>query len=161
MGADGAAACAVMADTAAQASSAFNPDVAKAPPITVSRLPAGEAMPGRVSIISTWAALQGVRLPFPTRHPPMRSPVSACAVEAASPCEGQRLRIATVAWHACWVKADRGNARPLVDESEDDVIYLEIGDRSPGDQRSYPHDDLVAALIDSAWRYSRKDRAPY
>src|SRR5262245_55267535 len=37
-----------------------------------------------------------------------------------------------------------GNGHQLVNKTERDVIYLEIGDRLPGDAVLYPDDDLMA-----------------
>ena len=37
--------------------------------------------------------------------------------------------------------AGTGNAHQLFNESDAPVLYLEIGDRTPGDQVSYPDDD--------------------
>ena len=55
-----------------------------------------------------------------------------------------------------------GPAHHLRNETGKDVIYLEIGDRTPGDQGSYPHDDLVAVLgEDGQWRFTRKDGTSY
>jgi uncharacterized cupin superfamily protein len=57
--------------------------------------------------------------------------------------------------------AGTGNAHHLVNRTERDVLYLEIGDRSPGDSASYPDDDLLAVLGgDGKWRYTRKDGTP-
>ncbi len=57
--------------------------------------------------------------------------------------------------------AGTGNAHHLVNRTERDVLYLEIGDRSPGDNASYPDDDLLAVLGgDGKWRYTRKDGTP-
>jgi uncharacterized cupin superfamily protein len=58
-------------------------------------------------------------------------------------------------------KAGTGNAHHLVNDSEDDVVYLEIGDRTPGDIGSYPDDDLAAVTVDGKWRFTRKDGSPY
>jgi uncharacterized cupin superfamily protein len=59
-------------------------------------------------------------------------------------------------------KAGSGNAHRLVNESDQVVEYLEIGDRSPGDAASYPDDDLCAQLDETgAWRFTRKDGTPY
>jgi uncharacterized cupin superfamily protein len=58
-------------------------------------------------------------------------------------------------------KAGSGDAHQLVNRSDADAVYLEIGDRSPGDAVTYPDDDLQAALIDGAWRFSHKDGSPY
>jgi uncharacterized cupin superfamily protein len=42
------------------------------------------------------------------------------------------------------------------------VVYLEVGDRTPGDAASYPDDDLQAESIGVAkWRFTRKDGTPY
>ena len=54
-----------------------------------------------------------------------------------------------------------GDAHHLVNRSGEDVVYLEVGDRTPGDAAVYPDDDLQAALVDGAWRFTRKDGTPY
>lgn len=55
-----------------------------------------------------------------------------------------------------------GTAHHLENRTDADVVYLEIGDRSVGDEVSYPRDDLVAALgPDGKWRFTRKDGTPY
>lgn len=59
------------------------------------------------------------------------------------------------------MRAGNGNACNLVNETEQDVVYLEIGDRTPGDEVVYPDDDLQAALVDGQWRFSHKDGTPY
>lgn len=59
------------------------------------------------------------------------------------------------------VRAGRSNAAQLINETADDVVYLEIGDRTPGDEGTYPDDDLAAALVDGTWRFSHKDGTPY
>jgi uncharacterized cupin superfamily protein len=58
-------------------------------------------------------------------------------------------------------KAGTGDAHHLVNESDEDVVYLEIGDRTPGDSSTYPDDDIAAAFIDGRWRFTRKDGTPY
>jgi len=57
--------------------------------------------------------------------------------------------------------AGTGNGHCLVNRSDEDVVYLEIGDRTPGDAASYPDDDLRAELIDGNWRFTHKDGRPY
>lgn len=58
-------------------------------------------------------------------------------------------------------RAGSGDAHHLVNRSAADVLYLEIGDRSPGDAGSYPDDDLAAVMgADGKWRYTRKDGTP-
>jgi uncharacterized cupin superfamily protein len=54
-----------------------------------------------------------------------------------------------------------GDAHHLVNETSEDVVYLEIGDRLPGDSATYPDDDLVAAAVDGKWRFIHKDGTPY
>ena len=58
-------------------------------------------------------------------------------------------------------RAGTGDAHHLVNETQDDVVYLEMGDRTPGDQASYPDDDLRAENVDGAWRFTRKDGTPF
>ena len=58
-------------------------------------------------------------------------------------------------------KAGTGNGHHLINETLQDVVYLEVGDRTPGDEGTYPDDDLRAALVDGKWRFTRKDGTPY
>lgn len=58
-------------------------------------------------------------------------------------------------------KAGTGNAHRLVNEAAEPAVYLEIGDRSAGDEASYPDDDLAARLVDGAWKFFHKDGTPY
>jgi uncharacterized cupin superfamily protein len=56
----------------------------------------------------------------------------------------------------------RGIAHHLINRTASDVVYLEIGDRSPGDSASYPNDDLVAGLdVTGVWQFLHKDGRPY
>lgn len=55
-----------------------------------------------------------------------------------------------------------GIAHHLVNRTTRDVVYLEIGDRTPGDEGSYPSDDLKASLgADGKWQFTRKDGSGY
>jgi uncharacterized cupin superfamily protein len=58
-------------------------------------------------------------------------------------------------------KAGTGNGHHLVNESEEEVVYLEVGDRTPGDEGSYPDDDLKAVLVGGNWEFVHKDGTPY
>ena len=59
-------------------------------------------------------------------------------------------------------KAGSGDAHHLLNRTRSDVLYLEIGDRSPGDSAVYPDDDMQASLgADGKWRFTRKDGTPY
>jgi len=53
------------------------------------------------------------------------------------------------------------NGHRLLNETATDVVYLEIGDRTPGDEGSYPDDDIRATLIDAKWKFVHKDGSPY
>lgn len=57
--------------------------------------------------------------------------------------------------------AGTGDAHHLVNETDEDAVYLEIGDRTPGDAGNYPDDDLAAEFVDGKWRFVRKDGTPY
>jgi uncharacterized cupin superfamily protein len=57
--------------------------------------------------------------------------------------------------------AGTGNAHRLANESAEEVIYLEVGDRTPGDAATYPDDDLQAELVDGAWKFFHKNGQPY
>lgn len=54
-----------------------------------------------------------------------------------------------------------GEAHQLVNRTGEDVVYLEIGDRTPGDEGSYPRDDLKALMVDGKWVFTRKDGTAY
>lgn len=57
--------------------------------------------------------------------------------------------------------AGAGDAHCLVNRTARDVLYLEVGDRTPGDAATYPDDDLLATMgADGKWRYTRKDGTP-
>ncbi|MCX8144912.1 MAG: cupin domain-containing protein [Azovibrio sp.] len=59
-------------------------------------------------------------------------------------------------------KAGTGNGHQLVNRTAQDVLYLEIGDRSAGDSVTYPDDDLQAVFgNDGKWRFLHKDGTPY
>lgn len=55
-----------------------------------------------------------------------------------------------------------GVAHHLVNRSDAAFTYLEIGDRRPGDQGSYPEDDLMASMgPDGKWQFTDKAGKPY
>lgn len=59
-------------------------------------------------------------------------------------------------------KAGTGIAHQLVNRSEESVIYLEIGDRTAGDEVEYPNDDLkVTQLPNGEWALTHKDGRAY
>ncbi|MEY8689489.1 MAG: cupin domain-containing protein, partial [Leptothrix sp. (in: b-proteobacteria)] len=57
--------------------------------------------------------------------------------------------------------AGSGDGHCLLNETTEEAVYLEIGDRTPGDSASYPDDDLQAALVNGQWQFSHKDGTPY
>lgn len=58
-------------------------------------------------------------------------------------------------------RAGTGNASNLINETTEDVVYIEMGDRTPGDVVTYPDEDLQAALVDGKWQFAHKDGTPY
>ena len=58
-------------------------------------------------------------------------------------------------------KAGSGNAHRLFNASQAVVVYLEVGDRSAGDEATYPDDDISAQVIDGSWVFFHKNGTPY
>jgi len=58
-------------------------------------------------------------------------------------------------------KAGTGNGHCLINETQEDVLYLEVGDRTPGDEGTYPDDDLRARFVDGKWAFTHRDGSPY
>jgi uncharacterized cupin superfamily protein len=58
-------------------------------------------------------------------------------------------------------KAGNGNGHQLINRTSEEVIYLEIGDRSAGDTGVYPDDDLQALCVDEKWEFRHKDGSLY
>ncbi len=55
-----------------------------------------------------------------------------------------------------------GPAHHLVNRSSRDAVYLEVGDRTRGDEGRYPQDDIEAILgPDGKWSFVHKDGRPY
>lgn len=58
--------------------------------------------------------------------------------------------------------AGSGDGHQLVNPTAEEVLYLEVGDRSPGDAVGYPDDDLQALQdAQGRWRFLHKDGRPY
>jgi uncharacterized cupin superfamily protein len=55
-------------------------------------------------------------------------------------------------------KAGTGNGHRLINETTEEVMYLEVGDRTPGDEGSYPDDDLKALLVGGKWKFVQQRR---
>lgn len=59
-------------------------------------------------------------------------------------------------------KAGTGDAHHLVNRTDTEVVYLEVGDRTAGDAGSYPDDDIQAVFGgDGKWQFVHKDGRPY
>jgi len=54
-----------------------------------------------------------------------------------------------------------GTAHYLVNRSAETVVFLEVGDRRPGDRAEYPDDDLRATASPQGWIFSRKSGEAY
>jgi uncharacterized cupin superfamily protein len=58
--------------------------------------------------------------------------------------------------------AANSTAHDLENNGDRDCVILEIGDRTQGDEVSYPADDIEAVLgIDGKWQFAHKDGRPY
>ncbi|MGC2049367.1 MAG: cupin domain-containing protein [Gallionella sp.] len=58
-------------------------------------------------------------------------------------------------------KSGTGNGHCLLNRTSEEVIYLEIGDRSAGDTVVYPDDDLQAVFVEGKWQFAHKGGSPY
>jgi uncharacterized cupin superfamily protein len=58
-------------------------------------------------------------------------------------------------------RAGNGDGHHLVNRSDADVVYLEVGGRLAPDAVTYPDDDLAGRTVDGQWRYFHKDGQPY
>lgn len=60
------------------------------------------------------------------------------------------------------IKAGTRIAHQLINRSQERVTYLEIGDRTQGDEVEYPNDDLKATQSPNGeWILTHKDGRPY
>jgi uncharacterized cupin superfamily protein len=53
------------------------------------------------------------------------------------------------------------NGHHLVNRSDREASYIEIGDRSPGDEVDYPDDDLLVREVDGEKRFVNRRGEPY
>ena len=58
-------------------------------------------------------------------------------------------------------KAGSGDAHRLINETQSEVLYLEVGDRTAGDEASYPDDDIQAILVEGKWMFMRTNGESY
>lgn len=57
--------------------------------------------------------------------------------------------------------AGRPDGHHLVNRSDRDAVYLEVGDRTPGDEADYPDVDLLLRIVDGKPAFLHKDGSPY
>lgn len=57
--------------------------------------------------------------------------------------------------------AGEADGHHLVNRTNADVVYLEIGDRTLGDEVTYPDDDLMAKFIGNKWMFGHKNGEIY
>ena len=73
----------------------------------------------------------------------------------------ESVEIELKAGMCCGFPAD-GEAHHLVNRTNQDILILEIGDRTEGDEVRYPNDDLKAGLRSDGKRgFSHTDGSPY
>ncbi|TAK92523.1 MAG: cupin domain-containing protein [Burkholderiaceae bacterium] len=58
-------------------------------------------------------------------------------------------------------KAGTGDGHHLLNRSDEEVVYLEVGDRTAGDTVTYPDDDLQAIMVNGQWQFNHWDGTPY
>lgn len=54
-----------------------------------------------------------------------------------------------------------GTAHHIENRTGSDCVFLEIGDRTLGDEVTYPEDDIQAVMKDGKWQFAHKDSRPY
>ena len=62
---------------------------------------------------------------------------------------------------AAGFKAGVANGHQLVNRSQEDLIYLEIGSRLPVETAHYSEDDLMAVKDDQGFKFTKKNGEPY
>ena len=57
--------------------------------------------------------------------------------------------------------AGNGDGHVLKNDTNENVVYLEVGDRSPDDTVTYPDDDLVGTFVDGVFTFTNRSGTPY
>ena len=57
--------------------------------------------------------------------------------------------------------AGKADGHHLINRSTRDAVYLEVGDRTPGDEADYPDVDLCLRVVDGKLTFLHKDGSPY
>jgi uncharacterized cupin superfamily protein len=55
----------------------------------------------------------------------------------------------------------KADGHQLTNRTAAPAVYLEVGDRMPGDGAEYPEHDLRVRMTPKGWRYEHKDGRPY
>ncbi len=58
-------------------------------------------------------------------------------------------------------RAGTGDAHALVNRSDADVVYLEVGSRKENEAVDYPDDGMIGRTIDGRWTYLHADGTPF
>jgi uncharacterized cupin superfamily protein len=95
------------------------------------------------------------------RHAQSKQDAFVYVLEGRPTLQTNEGRVALAPGVCAGFKAGTGDAHRLINETREDVVYLEVGDRAPGDMVSYPDDDIRADFVDGKWRYAHKDGTPY
>jgi uncharacterized cupin superfamily protein len=62
---------------------------------------------------------------------------------------------------AAGFQAASGDGHHLVNRSGGDAVYLEVGDRSAGDEADYPDIDMQVRYVDGVRKYVHRNGEPY
>lgn len=57
--------------------------------------------------------------------------------------------------------AGKADGHCLVNRTDRDAVYLEVGDRKPDDAVTYPDDDIAGRATPQGRRFTKKDGTPY
>jgi len=75
-------------------------------------------------------------------------------------CEDEGETVLRPGDAAGW-KANAPNGHCLINRTDRDAVYLEIGTRAPRERATYPDIDMLAERDDSGMRYLHKSGEPY
>lgn len=57
--------------------------------------------------------------------------------------------------------AGAADGHQLINKSDSEARYLEVGDRTEGDEVVYPDIDMLGKIVDGAFKFTKKDGTPY
>lgn len=57
--------------------------------------------------------------------------------------------------------AGKADGHQLINRTDRDAVYLEVGDRKPDDAVTYPDDDIAGQATPQGRRFTKKDGTPY